>query len=434
MRTVLHFAPTRGWLNDPNGLIEHRGVHHLFFQHNPDELAMRDMSWGHASSPDLVTWTEHPVALVSGPPGSYDQDGCWSGCAVDDGAGVAVLYSGNDSGVQLPCLARALDDDLVTWQKWGANPVIDHRPPIDGITDMRDHSVRWDGHRWRQVIAAGVSGEGMLFGYSSSDLVHWAWDGIVLRAGDLGLPGRIWECPDVFEAGDHVVAVVSVSDGDRSSVIWVTGALDGATIVPQRWGLLDHGDRLYAPQSYSDHRARRVMFGWLRTQWDPAALGQDNLGVTSLPRILSVVDGRLHQRPAAEIQHCRGEVEKLGGTGEVTFSVPGPPWPAAEMAVECQSGEDLMAVRVDLYDDRDRHMAIDLGLFSPGRAPGDDGAERPEARGATLIFDSGIVEVFLDDGRAAALSDVRLEAVRRVRVGRGASTPVDITIWPLTAP
>jgi hypothetical protein len=36
---------------------------------------------------------------------------------------------------------------------------------------MRDHSVRWDGERWRQVVAGGASGVGMLFAYSSDDLV-----------------------------------------------------------------------------------------------------------------------------------------------------------------------------------------------------------------------------------------------------------------------
>lgn len=37
-RPQLHYSPPRGWINDPNGLLYHDGVFHLFFQHNPDDV------------------------------------------------------------------------------------------------------------------------------------------------------------------------------------------------------------------------------------------------------------------------------------------------------------------------------------------------------------------------------------------------------------
>jgi beta-fructofuranosidase len=435
VKTSLHFTPAIGWLNDPNGLIEHHGLHHLFYQHNPHELAMRDMCWGHATSPDLLTWTEHPVALVPGPPGSYDQDGCWSGCAIHDGEGVVIVYSANNAGVQLPSLARPLDDDLITWRKAPENPVIARRPPVDGITEMRDHSVRWDGDQWRQVLAGGAGREGMLFGYSSSDLVHWSWDGIVLRAGDADLIGQVWECPDVFEVDGHVIAVISVVNRDRPTVIWVVGTLDGAQILPQRWGLVDHGDRFYAPQSYSDQTGRRIMFGWLKTQDDPAAVGQASLGVASLPRILSVVDGHLDQHPAIEIQQRRGEAEKLSlSDPEAALSIPLPLVAAIEVEVACESSADLLRLVVGFDDEADHHMAVDLNMFSTRERSGDRDGPLPFRRQplrATIIFDAGIVEVFLDDGRVAAVSDARVGDVGRLRVTRAGKGPVDVTVWPL---
>lgn len=39
------------------------------------------LSWGHASSSNLVHWTHHPPALNPDPQG-FDCDGCFSGCAV----------------------------------------------------------------------------------------------------------------------------------------------------------------------------------------------------------------------------------------------------------------------------------------------------------------------------------------------------------------
>lgn len=435
MKPVLHFAPAAGWFNDPNGLIDHRGVHHFFFQHNPDKLAMEHMCWGHATSTDLLSWTEHPIALTPGPPGSFDDDGCWSGCAVHDGDRVVAVYSGHHAGIELPCLARALDDELLTWEKDAANPVVDRRPAVAGITDMRDHSVRRDGGTWRQVLAGGAAGEGMLFGYSSTDLVHWSWDGIVLRAGDVDLPGQVWECPDVFQVGDQAVAIISVMDHGRSPVIWVTGRFEGTAIVANRWGLLDHGDRLYAPQSYTDHTGRRIMFGWLRTHMDPAALGQQNLGVASLPRILSLVDGHLHQQPAAEIAQLRGaSATGHPGLTDTSMSIGVDHEPAFEIAVSWPATTALLATSIDLVGDDGRTIAIDLERFSAAGHRLDDGRWVPDSHQphrATLIFDSGIVEVFLDDGRAFTTTDAALTRLGQVRLRWTGEAPVEVTTSPL---
>jgi fructan beta-fructosidase len=63
-RPGYHFTPGRNWMNDPNGLVYYKGVYHLYFQYNPEADVWGNMSWGHASSPDLVHWTEHPVAIA----------------------------------------------------------------------------------------------------------------------------------------------------------------------------------------------------------------------------------------------------------------------------------------------------------------------------------------------------------------------------------
>src|SRR5687768_5899119 len=62
-RPTAHLAPARNWMNDPNGLVYLDGVYHAFYQYNPKSSDWGNMSWGHSTSTDLVTWTEHPVAL-----------------------------------------------------------------------------------------------------------------------------------------------------------------------------------------------------------------------------------------------------------------------------------------------------------------------------------------------------------------------------------
>ena len=64
VRPRWHFAPQRFWMNDPNGLFHHNGTWHLFFQHNPLTKDWGNMSWGHATSQDLLTWTEREVAAA----------------------------------------------------------------------------------------------------------------------------------------------------------------------------------------------------------------------------------------------------------------------------------------------------------------------------------------------------------------------------------
>lgn len=128
VRPRIHFTPARNWMNDPNGLVFHRGVYHLFFQYNPNGLDHGDISWGHATSEDLLHWVEQPVAI------SYDQsEQIFSGSAVVDetnssGLGdgetppmVAVYTSATADGRQAQSLAYSLDDGQ-SWQKYGATP------------------------------------------------------------------------------------------------------------------------------------------------------------------------------------------------------------------------------------------------------------------------------------------------------------------------
>lgn len=62
-RPAYHYSPETNWMNDPNGLVYHDGVYHLYYQYNPQAATWGNMSWGHATSPDLVNWVEQPLAI-----------------------------------------------------------------------------------------------------------------------------------------------------------------------------------------------------------------------------------------------------------------------------------------------------------------------------------------------------------------------------------
>ena len=65
LRPQFHFSQRRGWNNDPNGMVYYDGEYHLFWQCNPVGLSHANMYWGHATSPDMVHWTEQDRALRS---------------------------------------------------------------------------------------------------------------------------------------------------------------------------------------------------------------------------------------------------------------------------------------------------------------------------------------------------------------------------------
>lgn len=64
-RPQYHFTPASNWMNDPNGLLYHNEVYHFFYQYNPGNTTWGDISWGHATSADLVHWQHQPVALLA---------------------------------------------------------------------------------------------------------------------------------------------------------------------------------------------------------------------------------------------------------------------------------------------------------------------------------------------------------------------------------
>ena len=94
-RPKFHFAPQSGWCNDPNGLVFHDGLWHLFFQFHPHSLEWGPMHWGHAVSRDLVAWEEWPIALAPDELGTI-----YSGSAslADDGKIVACFTHHSENG------------------------------------------------------------------------------------------------------------------------------------------------------------------------------------------------------------------------------------------------------------------------------------------------------------------------------------------------
>jgi beta-fructofuranosidase len=324
-RPQYHFLPPPNWMNDPNGLIQWKGQYHLFYQYNPNGPFWGTIHWGHATSRDLVHWTDRPIALAP-TPGGADENGCWSGCAIDHDGMPSLIYTGVSSAAgppddQRPCLATSADDDLLVWHKHPGNPIIRQPPSNLALTIFRDHCVWHEDDGWYQIIGAGLQGGGgAALLYRSQDLRQWDYLH-PLCIGDQrdrsGVwTGTGWECPQLIALNGQRYLLFSAWDnGHTLYSVCLTGDYRDHRFIARETYKLDWGDHYYyAPQVMVDDQGRHLMWGWIqegRSREAQIAAGWS--GVMSLPRILSQgPDKRVNCAPAPEMHRLRADHFHLG--------------------------------------------------------------------------------------------------------------------------
>lgn len=303
-RLKLHFEPRRGWINDPNGLCFWRGQYHAFFQHNPHAPVWAQMHWGHAVSDDLIHWEEKDIALFPDQP--YENSGgCFSGSAVIEGERLWLFYT-TVSRELGQTQSVAWTDDGVHFTKYEGNPVIDHFPE-DGSKDFRDPKVTKIGDTYHMVLASGKDGTGKILRYTSADLLHWEYAGVLYENAELG---KIYECPDFFPLDGRYVLMFSRIGRRRDAVLFVAGDFDGNVFTPENICEVEMGPHFYAPQTFLAPDGRRILIPWMHSWGKLPGDGDVYKGAFGIPRQLSVRDGRVYNAPLDEIKPCLTDTDK----------------------------------------------------------------------------------------------------------------------------
>jgi beta-fructofuranosidase len=333
---LFHLAPPVGRLNDPNGLVVHNGAYHAFYQFSPFHPHRKLVYWGHASSTDLAHWHDHGPAVV--PDAWYDRDGAYSGNAVVDGDRVLFHYTGNvrhaDGGRNAyQCLTTSTD--LEHFTKDPGNPMIAAPPP--GYTaHVRDPQVwRDDDGSYRMCLGAQRANEtGCVLLYRSDDLRSWRFEGELTfpdSHGRYDAFGYMWECPSLVRVPDeasgamHDVLVFCpqgiepLGEGYENVFAcgYVIGRLDGTQLREAGdFFELDRGFEFYAPQTFArgaDDPGPTLLMAWLGNAGEDVqpSLEHGWVHMLSVPRELSVREGRLVQRPRV----TEGSLTPLGVTG-----------------------------------------------------------------------------------------------------------------------
>ena len=103
------------FMNDPNGLVYFNGLYHLYYQYNPLQLVAGHQSWGHATSTDLIHWTNLPIAIPEMTTGPVTGQ-IFTGSAVVDsnntsgffngvsGGGLVAIYTLNEPTKEVRCI------------------------------------------------------------------------------------------------------------------------------------------------------------------------------------------------------------------------------------------------------------------------------------------------------------------------------------------
>ncbi len=423
-RPQFHFSPPEKWMNDPNGLVYHQGVYHLFYQNYPDDIVWGPMHWGHAVSKDLVHWEHKPIALYP------DKHGLiFSGSAVVDsentsGFGskdnpplVAIftyhLMEGEKAGrtdFQTQGIAYSLDNGD-SWTKYEGNPVIGN----DGIKDFRDPKVFWH-QETKQWIMVLVAGDHAKF-YSSPNLKDWTL--LSVFGKDQGAHGGVWECPDLFklkaEGSDEEkwVLIISINPGapnGGSGTQYFIGDFDGTEFKSAQQDIkwIDHGTDNYAGVTYNNvPNGDRIFIGWM-SNWNYARNTPTEVwrSAMTLPRKLTLHhkndDFFLKNYPLKNFDALHEDVKSDEGIVDIAYK---------QIKNECLIGTDI---RFDYL------MSEDLRIRLSSKETNDNVTLFLDAEKRSISFDrtkSGIVDFedrfassihYLDYTPKKEVSEVRL--------------------------
>ena len=282
------------------------------------------MHWGHVVSKDLLHWNYVPTALA--PDEDYDKFGCFSGSAIEleDGRQLLMYTSVNQEKLEdgtvrdIQTQAVAVGDGK-DYEKYDKNPVLTAKDLPKGASkvDFRDPKI-WkgnDGNFYCVIGSRPADGSGQILLYRSKN--GFEWEFVSILAKNQNRYGKMWECPDFFELDGKYVLLTSPQDmlpeglefHNGNGTLCIIGELDPEThtLKEQFCQGVDYGIDYYAMQTLLAPDGRRIMIAWMQN-WDTLAYRCNDSGwfaQMSLPRELSVKNGRLYQVPIRELNAMR---------------------------------------------------------------------------------------------------------------------------------
>jgi fructan beta-fructosidase len=323
LRPQFHMSQMRGWNNDPNGMCYYDGKYHIFWQCNPAGRRWANMYWGHATSRDMVHWTEHDRALrpfgdsVENRHPAIAVKNCFSGSGHVDLENTAGWQTGEEKTIVLAFTDTGCGEAIAystdggkTFTYYEGNPIIRH--------SGRDPKLLWyePGRHWVIAVFDQNQEHGKNIAiYTSKNLKQWELQS--------NIPGY-FECPEIFQLP---------VDGDVSETRWViyganaqyaVGKFDGKRFTPEHEGKHRvHWGGYYASQCFSNPPDGRVVqMGWARIDMPDMPFNQTFSVPTNLT-LRTTADGiRMFATPIKELEQLRRPNPKSVAARQLTSEDP----------------------------------------------------------------------------------------------------------------
>ncbi len=305
------------FIGDPMPFF-HAGVFHFYYLLDRDHHAANNGMGGHQiahlSSPDLVHWQQHPLALPTGAPGEVDENSICTGDFIVHNGVWHCFYATRrrDGGPEAPItqhVCQASGTDGCSFVKAPNNPILN---PRAGYTPrhFRDPRVfaAADG-LFHMLVTAQLAEEavcnrnGAIAHLTSEDLVEWRWKAPLLVPGLNTAP----ECPDYFQWNDWYYltfltgGVLKYRMSRKPFGPWLRPRLD----------TLD-GPELKAMKSAPFHGGRRIGAGFLGSKEGYQDQGRPKYAGNAVFREYHQnPDGTLHAAFPREMQPQTGPVIPL---------------------------------------------------------------------------------------------------------------------------
>lgn len=413
-RPQLHVAPFTGWLNDPNGLCQYKGVYHAFFQTAPFEAEGGLKFWGHCTSKDLLHWDFDGIPLL--PDQTFDCHGAYSGSALTEGDTMYVFYTGNvknagdynyiTDGRESNTILAVSHDGKQFEKKQLLMTNEDY--PADLTMHVRDPKVWSKDGLYYMVLGARTKtdvGEALIF--VSEDKIHWNY---LNRIRSNQTFGYMWECPDLYELDGNMILSISPqgveADGWKyankyQSVVSVLKSDFRTGAVTESFQELDGGFDFYAPQTFLSEDGRRIQIGWMGMADAEDEYGNPTVEdgwqhVLTFPRELSIKEGTVYQNPVRELEAWWNETTDFSGSYE------------GEIPSCCEIRMETVTdgLKILLSEGLELCYEASSGMFRMEFTDSKLGAGRTlrerkigSLKNMRILIDVSCVEVFLNDGK-----------------------------------
>ena len=455
-REDYHIQTVTGLMNDPNGFSYFDGKWHLFYQWFPYGGVHGMKHWYHVVSDDLLHWKN--IGLAIKPDTVYDNCGCYSGSGFVKEEYLYLVYTGNHrepDGQRIPYQMIAAMDKENHISKLRQPIILPHEEYTE---HQRDPHIFFENDYYWILLGAQDEGlTGHLLLYRSEQIaVGWEFYGELKVKGYEDGFGYMAECPDIEKIGDKWLLLFSPQgyepQGDefrnKCQNVYMIGDLDleKRTFTPDApMKELDRGFDFYAAQCANQKvfGNAAVLAGWFGVSGSetPATDEEGWSHLQTLPRILTIKDGKLIQKPVPSADALKGNLLFEAKDGKIVFDnmhgrmaescvirVDDPGDESVELNLFSRPRKNGFVIK---YDHNSRYLTIDRGDLNH-QMNTEYGTDRriylEEGLSALDIFvDHSSVEIFVNDGEYVMSS--RYFADEEEHLIRMRGKDISLSIW-----